>query len=132
MANSKNLMSANQYHLPCRLLRTPLSINKFWGFLDNDLQRLRTDVSVIKSLLLRGDQFPSIPTTNEPPTASRNGPTKNGHFTTEIPAWQIRENSAESDSMTPPEEEESKETGEQLGYPIYYADVGSEKQKAHI
>ena len=25
-----------------------------------------------------------------------------------------------------------KETGEQLGYPIYYADVGSEKQKAHI
>jgi superfamily II DNA helicase RecQ len=25
-----------------------------------------------------------------------------------------------------------KETGEQLGHPMYYADVGSEKQKAHI
>jgi hypothetical protein len=55
-----------------------------------DLQRLQTDLAVIKSLLLRGSQFPS-PTMNVAPDSlntSRSTPKLNGQHN-EIPAWQL-------------------------------------------
>ncbi|KAI6228773.1 hypothetical protein M3Y99_01185900 [Aphelenchoides fujianensis] len=64
------------------------------GAKENELQRLNTDVSVIKSLLLRGDQFPSIPPANQPTKpngAELSRSTKSAaNFTAEIPAWQLQ------------------------------------------
>jgi hypothetical protein len=77
-------------------------MRNIWLFSDTELQRLRTDISLIKSLLLRGDQFPSVPLTANDPQNRKT--VHNGQFTTEIPSWQIRENnSGESDSLTPEE-----------------------------
>ncbi|KAI6242065.1 Oxidoreductase, short chain dehydrogenase/reductase family protein [Aphelenchoides fujianensis] len=58
------------------------------GAKENELQRLNTDVSVIKSLLLRGDQFPR----RKPNGAELGRATKSAaNFTTEIPAWQLQQ-----------------------------------------
>jgi len=70
----------------------------------SDLQRLQTDISVIKSLLLRGDQFPSIPAMNNgtDPNAI-NGPTNNRlrmNGQMEIPAWQLNKEESSDSSTT--------------------------------
>lgn len=75
---------------------------KSYSFSGNtNLERLQTDIAVIKSLLLRGDQFPSVPTvqttTNGVLGQTRSAPKLNGQ---EIPAWQLtnKESTELSDS----------------------------------
>lgn len=71
------------------------------------MNKLQTDVSIVKSLLLNQNQFPAIPSSPSPPSttttsaAAANSTTTNGVLkqpktvrwqTNSIPSWQLAEN----------------------------------------
>uniref|UniRef100_A0A914Y8Q0 Peroxin-14 n=1 Tax=Panagrolaimus superbus TaxID=310955 RepID=A0A914Y8Q0_9BILA len=95
-------VSAQQEQLNRALL---LMSNNNGGNKNNEMNKLQTDVSIIKSLLLNQNQFPAIPSSPNPSSATI--PTANSTTTTNgvlkqpktvrwqtnsIPSWQLAEN----------------------------------------
>ncbi|KAI6213439.1 hypothetical protein M3Y94_00150400 [Aphelenchoides besseyi] len=71
---------------------------------DNEIQSLKNDFAVIKSLLLSGNNFPSVPSVNAQ-NGELNRATKSAsNFTSEIPSWQLEGFESAEDSPTENEE----------------------------